>query len=246
MGIFSRLFKVAESNAHSALDKIEDPIKMTEQGIRDLKKDLHASMQGLAQAKAVLIRMRKDSDQQKTVASNYEKKAILLLNKAQAGDLDADQADRLASEALAKKEEAMTRATSLAQDLARQEQQTQALSQNVSKLKTNITQWENELTTLKARSKVATAQKKINKQLSAIDSSSTVAMLEKMKNRVNEDEALAEAYGEMNVGETSIDDEINKALGAGAASSTAKALETGSSSSSSALDALKAKLKAGS
>ncbi len=38
--IFRRMFKVAESHAHSAMDNLEDPIKMTEQGIRDLKTNL--------------------------------------------------------------------------------------------------------------------------------------------------------------------------------------------------------------
>ncbi|MBT6051046.1 MAG: PspA/IM30 family protein, partial [Candidatus Scalindua sp.] len=33
--IFQRMFKVGQSQAHSAMDKFEDPIKMTEQGIRD-------------------------------------------------------------------------------------------------------------------------------------------------------------------------------------------------------------------
>ena len=42
--IFRRMFKVAESHAHSAMDNLEDPIKMTEQGIRDLKKNLQAAM----------------------------------------------------------------------------------------------------------------------------------------------------------------------------------------------------------
>ena len=38
MGIFSRLFKVGQAEAHAMVDKLEDPIKITEQGIRDLKK----------------------------------------------------------------------------------------------------------------------------------------------------------------------------------------------------------------
>ena len=40
--------KVPCITAHSVMDKLEDPIKMTEQGIRDLKKDLQASMESLA------------------------------------------------------------------------------------------------------------------------------------------------------------------------------------------------------
>ena len=40
MNVFKRLFKMGEAEAHSAIDKLENPIKLTEQGIRDLKKIL--------------------------------------------------------------------------------------------------------------------------------------------------------------------------------------------------------------
>ena len=53
MGIFSRLFKVGQSEAHAIVDKLEDPIKITEQGIRDLKNDLQHAMTGLAEVKGV-------------------------------------------------------------------------------------------------------------------------------------------------------------------------------------------------
>ena len=51
--VFKRMFKVAQSEAHAAVDRLEDPIKMTEQGIRDLRKDLEASMKNLAEVKAL-------------------------------------------------------------------------------------------------------------------------------------------------------------------------------------------------
>ena len=38
-GLFTRILRLGKAEAHSAVDKFEDPIKMTEQGIRDLKKD---------------------------------------------------------------------------------------------------------------------------------------------------------------------------------------------------------------
>ena len=56
-GLFSRIFQMGKSEAHSLVDKIEDPIKMTEQGIRDLKKDLTTAMQSLAQVKGIVMRM---------------------------------------------------------------------------------------------------------------------------------------------------------------------------------------------
>ena len=58
--IFRRMFKVAESHAHAAMDNLEDPIKMTEQGIRDLKTNLQAAMVSLAQVKSLAIRMQKE------------------------------------------------------------------------------------------------------------------------------------------------------------------------------------------
>ena len=35
-GLFSRILRLGKAEAHSAVDKLEDPIKMTEQGIRCL------------------------------------------------------------------------------------------------------------------------------------------------------------------------------------------------------------------
>ena len=65
VSIFRRMFKVAEANAHTALDNLEDPIKMTEQGIRDLKKNLQAAMVSLAQVKSLAIRLKKEGEDHK-------------------------------------------------------------------------------------------------------------------------------------------------------------------------------------
>ena len=98
-GIFQRLFKTGEAEAHALVDKLEDPIKMSEQAIRDLKKDLTESLKSLAEVKALAIRMDRDADDSKRLASDYERKAMLLLQKAQSGDLEMAEAERLATEA---------------------------------------------------------------------------------------------------------------------------------------------------
>ncbi|MDP7620054.1 MAG: PspA/IM30 family protein, partial [Dehalococcoidia bacterium] len=103
--IFRRMFKVAESNAHAAMDSLEDPIKMTEQGIRDLKKNLQAAMVSLAQVKSLAIRMQKETSDHKKRAADYERKAMLILKKMEAGEMEAGEAERLATAALEKKEE---------------------------------------------------------------------------------------------------------------------------------------------
>ena len=64
-GLFTRILRLGKAEAHSAVDKFEDPIKMTEQGIRELKKDLEESMKSLAQVKSIVIRMRNDAENKK-------------------------------------------------------------------------------------------------------------------------------------------------------------------------------------
>ncbi len=214
-GVFKRLFKVAQSEAHSAVDKLEDPIRLTEQGIRDLKKDLETGMKSLAEVKALTIGLRKEQSEKKQIAADYERKAMLLIEKGQKGGIAPEEADRLAGEALVKKEAASTQAIAVSQNLGNQDKMVAQMEANVRNLKSQINAWENELTTLRARSKVASATKKLNQQLAKVGSNSTIEMLEKMKSKVQEDEALAESYGEMASVETSVDMEINNALGGG-------------------------------
>lgn len=212
MSFFKRLFKVGQSNAHAVLDKIEDPIKITEQGIRDLKNDLKAAMTSLAEVKSIAIRTRKEGEDAKKLAADYERKAMLLLQKMNSGELSQEEAEKLATQALEKKEEKTTEAARLCQEAERHEQMSNTLQANVNKIKSSVTTYENDLATLKARARTASSTKKINAQLAKIDSSGTIAMLEKMKSKVEEDESLAQAYGDLANIDKSVDDEINAAL----------------------------------
>lgn len=211
-GLFSRLFKAGESEAHALIDKFENPIKMSEQGIRDLKKDLQESMKSLAEVKAITLRLKRDAENNKKLAVDYERKAMLLLQKMQSGELDGTEAERLASESLNRKEESSKKSMEAFAQWQSQEKMANQLQDNVTKLKSTISSYENDLITLKARAKTAAATKKLNAQMSQIDSNSTIAMLEKMKTKVEEDESLAAAYGELADPGKSIDDEINLAL----------------------------------
>ncbi|MBF0117686.1 MAG: PspA/IM30 family protein [Desulfobacterales bacterium] len=212
MSIFKRLFKVGQSEAHAIVDKLEDPIRMTEQGIRDLKKDLQLAMTSLAEVKGIAIRTRRDAENKKKLAADYERKAMMLLQKMQTGELSPADSERLATEALNQKELCSQEALHFSQEAERHEAMSNQLQANVTKIKSSVSKYENELTTLRARATTATATKKINKQLSKIDSSGTIAMLEKMKAKVEEDESLAQAYGEIAYTEKSVDEEINAAL----------------------------------
>ena len=222
--IFRRMFKVAESNAHAAMEHLEDPIKMTEQGIRDLKKNLQAAMVSLAQVKALAIRLQKEGEDNKRRAAEYERKAMLLLKRMQAGEMDAGEAERLAASALEKKEEAMQQAAQLGGDHQTQQQMGNQLQAKVEDLKRQIAKFENEAVTLRARARTASSMRKINQQLAGADAGGTVAMLEKMKHKVQEEESLAEAYDQLADTGGSVDEDIDKALAVPSSSAGADSL----------------------
>jgi phage shock protein A len=220
MSIFQRLFKIGQAEGHNVINKLEDPIRMTEQGIRDLKSDLQGAITGLAEVKGVAIRLTKEAEEDKRQASEYERKAMLMLQRAQAGHMDMPQAERLATEALTMKDSASERAIRLFKDAEQQQRLASQLQEKTGQFESPISTYENELITLRARAKTAAATQKINQQLSRIDSSGTIALLERMKNKVEEDEGLAQAYGEVANVDASVDAQIDRALAESQTTST--------------------------
>lgn len=213
MSLLMRIFKFIQSNAHALLTKFEDPVKLAEQAIRDLKKDFDESMKNVAQVKAIVIGAKRDIETKKQIASDYEQKAMLLLRKAQNNELDSQEAERLATEALKKKQTAMEEVAKLSEDVKNYDTSLKQMEKKVLDLKNQIYKWESEYQSLKARALVAKTTKKANQQMSKLDSSSAAAILEEMKQRITAEENLAEAYGETALLETNIDDEINNAIG---------------------------------
>jgi len=213
MNIFKRLLRIGQAEMHSVVNKMEDPILMTEQGIREMKADLEKSLESFAQIKAMGIRAKNDKVRKETEAQDYANKAVLLLTKAQKGELEMEQAEKLAEEALSLKEHLLIEVRALEEQQTTHESAAADIQKNIDVLKFNITKWENELKTLKSRIKVSRATKEVNKQMAQIDSNSTISMLERMKEKVEEEEALAQAYGDIAKRGSSTDDEINKAIG---------------------------------
>jgi phage shock protein A len=140
------------------------------------------------------------------------------------GDLEQSEAERLATESLAKKEESVQRGQTLMAEHKQQQNMADQLQAKVEKLRQTITRYENELVTLRARARTASSMKKINQQLANVDSSSTIATLEKMKNKVMEEESLAQAYGDITDASLGVDEEIDKALESASTSKAADSL----------------------
>ena len=232
MNILKRLFKIGQSEAHDAANKMEDPIKMTEQGIRDLKGNLDESLKAYAEVKSMAIKAKKEYSENSKRAKQYEEKATQLVEKAENGEIESEEADRLASEALQKKKEATEQAEVSKKNMDELNAQIENMDKKIKKLRSDISHYENELKTLKARQKVGETTKKMNKQMANIDNSSTVSTLNRMKEKVDKEEAMAEAYGDIADENKSVDDEIDETLNS-----------SGSGSQSDELADLKAKVK---
>jgi len=213
MNLFYKIYKLIEAALHSFISKYEDPTKMIEQGIRDLKKDFDESMKSVAQVKTISICSKREMEAKKQIAIDYENKATEILKKAQNGEIEQQEADRLATIALEKRQQAMLQVQKLAQDIKGYDESLLVMEEKILALKNKIKDSENEYLTLKARATVAKTSVKINKQLAGVTSDSSIAMIEDMKKKIQEEESLAKAYGEISQSKDMIDEEINKAIG---------------------------------
>jgi len=206
-----RLWNVLVGNLHEVADKFEQPITMTKQGIRDLETQLKESLESFAQIRAVAIRSKNEVNKTAQEVADYKKKAMALLHKAQKMT-HAGNAERLAAEAMAQREQKLQLYQTHLATQQRYDKMVTGMEAKIKRLKREVSKWKSELKSLEARQKAATAGMKINKAMAGMDSGKTLEMLNKLKERVENDEALSDAYGEMAVATKSIDEEINAAL----------------------------------
>jgi phage shock protein A len=209
MNIFKRLLTIGKAEIHSVIDSFEDPINLTEQGIREMKEQLAKSIEALAQLKALAIRKKNEAETEQQTANDYYNKAIVIVQKAENGEVEAAEADRLAKEALKRQTSSLENAKDLQKEHEKLYDECEKMQGNINHLKSSIAKWENELKTLKARVQVSEATKDINQKMTQMDTGSTVSMLEKLKDRVVQQEALAEAYSDLSKSGKSIDEEID-------------------------------------
>jgi phage shock protein A len=174
-----------------------------------MKEQLAKSVEALAQLKALSIRKKNELETEKQTANDYYNKAVILVQKAENRELEATEADRLAKEALKKQGIAQENALHLEKEYEKLHRECEKMQANINNLRSGISKWENELQTLKARVQISEATRDINKKMTLMDTGSTVTMLEKLKERAEQQEALAEAYSDVSGAGKTIDDEID-------------------------------------
>lgn len=212
MNIFKRLFRIGQAEIHAAVEKMEDPVKMTEQGLRELREDLTEATEAYAKVKALAIRTENEQALCQKESMNYAEKAILIMQKAQVGQVEIGKAEELAREALSLRRRFYTESEELGNQVVSLQQSSKEMLKNTEVLKDNLEKWEKELRTLRARVKVSKATEQVNKQLAQLDNNGTIAMLERMKAKVEDQEALSKAYGEIARDKHNLKDELNNIL----------------------------------
>lgn len=212
MSIFKRLLRIGQAEIHAAVDKMEDPIKMTEQGLSELRAELAEATEAYAKVKALAIRTENNQLQIQQESRNYAEKAILIMQKAQSGQVDLIKAEELARTALSFHKKYYIESEELGGQVLALQQSSREMLRNTEILQENMEKWEKELRTLRARVKVSKATEQVNKQLAQVDSHGIIAMLERMRSKVEDQEALAKAYGEISRDQNSRKEELNSLL----------------------------------
>jgi phage shock protein A len=166
----------------------EDPEKILEQSIIDMQEDLVQLRQAVAQSMAALKRQEQQYNQSATQAQEWEKRALLALQK---GD------ENLAREALSRKKTHADAAATLKGGLDQQSGQVELLKKNLVAIEGKISEAKTKKEMLKARLQSAKAQENLNNMLGKVNTNSAAATFERMEERVLLAEAKASASAEL-------------------------------------------------
>lgn len=201
MGIISRFADVMKSNINALLDKAEDPAKMVDQYLLDLREKLADVKKETAGVIAAESQAKRDVE---AAAEKVEKASKSAQNALKAGDEDA------ARKLIAEKQryETNLEERKKAHELA--ESNADKMRQMYDKLVEDIKSLEDRKAAIKAKSAAAKAQTKINDITSGMDSASSLEAFDRMEAKANEafDKAMAEA--ELNEKRSDADELMDK------------------------------------
>jgi len=190
MGIFSRLNTVIKSNLNSLVDKAEDPEKLTDQLIIDMKSELKKARRELVQTLGAAKRLDKDAKELEEEVERWEKKAILALKK---GDED------LAREALKFKAKTVKKA-----EAARNQAATN--QKRADDMKAQLEEIEQKIDDLEARKASLAASVRKARAVPGDDTDTgAFGELQRMAGKIDELDAEAEVHGLLDDGSADLD-----------------------------------------
>lgn len=201
MSLFKRLRDVTMSNLNALIDKAEDPIKLTDQYLRDMQEDLEDAEKAVAQQIAIEKRFKMQLEEQEALVNKRQEQATLAV---EAGNLD------LARRALEEKKAAEQKVAEFKIGYDQNHAAANNLRLKLDEMRKQYTEMKNKRETLVARYNSAKAQNEINKAMAGFSSDTAMSGLKRMEEKMLQMEAQADASNELNAPGRSLDDEFAK------------------------------------
>lgn len=215
MGIFDRLSTMLRSNINDLISRAENPEKMLNQLILDMKTQLAKAKQQVASAIADERKLQGDAEAMRKQASDWERRAMMAVQEGR---------DDLAKQALGRYNEQLQGAQQLQETWLRHKAENDQLKLSLRQLNDKIEEAKRKKNLLVARQRRAQAQKRITETMSSLSEKSAFEAFARMEERIEQSERMLKAT-------TEIDEEVTgdrlqsqfRQLERGAASSTVDA-----------------------
>jgi phage shock protein A len=188
MGLFDRLSTLIRSNINDLISRAENPEKMLNQLIGDMKGQLAKAKQQVASAIADEKKLQSDAEAMKKQADDWERRAMLAVQEGR---------DDLAKQALLRYNEAMQGAQQLHETWLKHKAETESLKGSLRQLNDKIEEAKRKKNILVARARRAEAQQRIQETMSGMSDKSAFESFERMTEKIEQQERKAIAAAEL-------------------------------------------------
>ncbi len=188
MGIFDRLSTLLRSNINELISSAENPEKMLNQILVDMRSQLAKAKQQVAAAIADEKRLRDQADAERRQAEDWEKRAMRAVQEGR---------DDLAKQALVRQGEHHQHAEQLEVTWQAHQAETEKLKASLRELNDKIEEAKRKKNLLLARQRRAQAQKRIAETMSSLSEKSAFEAFARMEERIEQNERQIKASAEI-------------------------------------------------
>ena len=189
MGIFDRLSTLPKSNINDLISRAENPEKMLNQIVTDMRDQLAKAKQQVASAIADEKRLRDQADAELKQAEDWEKRAVLAVQESR---------DDLAKQALMRQQEHLSHGQQLMATWESHRAETEKLKNSLRDLNDKIEEAKRKKNLLLARQRRAEAQQRIAQTMGSMDEKSAFEAFQRMEDRITHNERRIAATTEIN------------------------------------------------
>jgi phage shock protein A len=188
MGMLDRISTLLKSNINDLISKAENPEKMLNQLITDMRGQLAKAKQEVASAIADEKKLEAEAGREKKQAEDWERRAMLAVQESR---------DDLARQALVRYNEHLTHAQQLHETWSKQRGETEALKTALRQLNDKIEEAKRRKDVLIARHRRAEAQQRIQQTMSSMSDKSALESFDRMAEKIEDRERKALASAEL-------------------------------------------------